>query len=94
MVAGAVAGWRMLRGRGLVAAVLRRRKTSPEHGLPRQRADVPAPARPRPFANPNAPARLARVAESSFALPGGFIALGQDEIRLGSDPRTGGLRAG
>jgi hypothetical protein len=83
---GAVAGWRRVRGRGLWQKLWSRRVRS-ARSLPRQRADVPAPARPRPFANPNAPARLARVAEGSFALPGGFIALGQDEIRLGSDPR-------
>ena len=85
VVIGGVAGWRMLRGRGL-GRLLRRRKAGPEHGAAYPRADVPAPARPRPFANPNAPARLSRVAESSFALPGSFIALGQDEIRLGRDP--------
>jgi hypothetical protein len=86
VVGGAFASFRLLRGTSW-RRVLGKRKTGPERGAAGHvRADVPAPARPRPFANPNAPARLARVSESSFALPGGFFSLGADETRLGSDP--------
>jgi hypothetical protein len=48
---------------------------------------VPLPARSRFLANPNAPARLVRVAEGSFGLPAAAIGLVQTIMRLGSDPQ-------
>ena len=69
------------------AGWLKRWATQKTESRPRLRPATPVPAQPRPFANLDAPARLARVVAGELELTGDFIALSQEVIRLGSDPR-------